>query len=426
VDNRKLTWFGRVRDSDIYYSFIKSPTAIVSTVILIIIFFCSFFVELVTPYNPFDPSSLSLMDAFTPPSWTEDGLAKFILGTDGQGRDMLSTILYGSRISLIVGFSAIIFSLVLGVSLGLTAGYFGGKYEMIVMRLTDVQLTVPSILMALLVDGIARGIISREMHDEMAIYVLIFAIGISEWPQFARVSRAATLVEKNKDYVSASTIIGVSNIIIMFKHILPNILRPVLVIGTIGLALAILAESTLSFLGVGVPPTTPSLGTLIRLGNDFLFSGEWWITFFPAIFLVILAFSINLLGDWMRDTLNPKLKRMVSSIAIIDKIKSKVKEEPINVFNEAINNIKPTVEVRSRRVGGATYQVPVEVKSKRSQALAFRWLIDASRKRKDKKMSDKIFNEIFDAYQNRGSAIKKKEDTHKMAESNKAFAHYRW
>ena len=249
------------------------------------------------------------MDAFTPPSWTEDGLAKFILGTDGQGRDMLSTILYGSRISLIVGFSAILFSLILGVGLGLTAGFFGGKYEMFVMRLTDVQLTVPSILMALLVDGIARGIISREMHDEMAIYVLIFAIGISEWPQFARVSRAATLVEKNKDCVSASTIIGVSNLVIMFKHILPNVLRPILVIGTIGLALAIIAESTLSFLGVGVPPTTPSLGTLIRLGNDFLFSGEWWITFFPAMFLVILAFSINLLGDWMRDTLNPRLKK---------------------------------------------------------------------------------------------------------------------
>src|SRR5210317_849134 len=263
VDNNISTW-GRIKDSDIYHSFIKSPTAIISSIILFIIFFCSFFVEFITPYNPFDPSSLSLMDAFTPPSWTEDGIAKFILGTDGQGRDMLSTILYGSRISLIVGFSAIIFSLILGVGLGLTAGFFGGKYEMVVMRLTDVQLRVP---------------------------------------------RAATLVEKNKDYVSASTIIGVSNLIIMFKHILPNILRPVLVIGTIGLALAIIAESTLSFLGVGVPPTTPSLGTLIRLGNDFLFSGEWWITFFPAIFLVILAFSINLLGDWMRDTLNPRLKK---------------------------------------------------------------------------------------------------------------------
>tara|TARA_S200000501_G_scaffold147522_1_gene139187 strand:+ start:71 stop:1000 length:930 start_codon:yes stop_codon:yes gene_type:complete len=309
VDNRNLTTWEKIKDSEIYFSYIKSPTAIISSILLVIIFFCSFFVEFITPYKPFDPSSLSLMDAFTPPSWTSEGNLKFLIGTDGQGRDMLSTILYGSRISLIVGFAAIIFSLLLGVTLGLTAGFFGGKYEMIVMRLTDVQLTVPSILMALLVDGIARGIISRELHDEMAIYVLIFAIGISEWPQFARVSRAATLVEKNKDYVSASTIIGVSNLIIMFKHILPNIMRPVLVIGTIGLALAIIAEATLSFLGVGVPPTTPSLGTLIRLGNDFLFSGEWWITFFPAIFLVVLAFSINLLGDWMRDTLNPKLKK---------------------------------------------------------------------------------------------------------------------
>ena len=308
MQDQNLSFINKIIDSDIFFSFKKSPTAIISSLILIIIFFCSFFVEIIAPYNPFDPSSLSLMDAFTPPSWSEGGTRNFLLGTDGQGRDMLSTILYGSRISLIVGFSAILFSLILGVALGLTAGYFGGRYEMFVMRITDVQLTIPSILMALLVDGIARGIISRELHDQMAIYVLIFAIGISEWPQFARVSRAATLVEKNKDYVSASTIIGVSNLMIMLRHILPNILRPILVIGTIGLALAIIAESTLSFLGVGVPPTTPSLGTLIRIGNDFLFSGEWWITFFPAIFLVLLAFSINLLGDWMRDTLNPKLK----------------------------------------------------------------------------------------------------------------------
>jgi len=308
MQNQNLSFINKIIDSDIIFNFKKSPTAIISSLILVIIFFCSFFVEIIAPYNPFDPSSLSLMDAFTPPSWSEGGTRNFLLGTDGQGRDMLSTILYGSRISLIVGFSAILFSLILGVALGLTAGYFGGRYEMFVMRITDVQLTIPSILMALLVDGIARGIISRELHDQMAIYVLIFAIGISEWPQFARVSRAATLVEKNKDYVSASTIIGVSNLMIMLRHILPNILRPILVIGTIGLALAIIAESTLSFLGVGVPPTTPSLGTLIRIGNDFLFSGEWWITFFPAIFLVLLAFSINLLGDWMRDTLNPKLK----------------------------------------------------------------------------------------------------------------------
>ena len=299
----------KIYDTDIGYSFFNSKIAIISSSIFLIIFLCSFLAEIVAPYDPFDPLNISLMDAFIPPIWSEGGNANFFLGTDQQGRDMFSTMIYGSRISLIVGFSSIIFAMILGVSLGITAGYIGGRYETIVMRLTDVQLTIPSILMALLVDGIARAIISKSMHDEMAIYVLIFAIGISEWPQFARVTRASTLVEKNKEYISASKIIGLSNILIMFKHILPNILRPILVIATIGLALAIITESTLSFLGVGIPPTTPSLGTLIRFGNNFLFSGEWWITFFPAIFLVVLALSINLLGDWMRDALNPKLKK---------------------------------------------------------------------------------------------------------------------
>ena len=299
----------KIYDTDIGYSFFNSKIAIISYSIFLIIFLCSFLAEIVAPYDPFDPLNISLMDAFIPPVWSEGGNANFFLGTDQQGRDMFSTMIYGSRISLIVGFSSIIFAMILGVSLGITAGYIGGRYETIVMRLTDVQLTIPSILMALLVDGIARAIISKSMHDEMAIYVLIFAIGISEWPQFARVTRASTLVEKNKEYISASKIIGLSNILIMFKHILPNILRPILVIATIGLALAIITESTLSFLGVGIPPTTPSLGTLIRFGNNFLFSGEWWITFFPAIFLVVLALSINLLGDWMRDALNPKLKK---------------------------------------------------------------------------------------------------------------------
>ena len=298
----------KVFDNDIGYSFLKSKIAIISTIVFIIILFCSMFAELVAPYNPFNPITISLMDAFTPPVWVEGGSMNFLLGTDQQGRDMLSTMIYGSRISLIVGFASILFAMTLGVFLGVTSGYLGGRYEIIVMRFTDVQLTIPSILMALLVDGIARGFISKSLHNEMSIYVLILAIGISEWPQFARVTRAATLVEKNKEYISASRIIGLSNLVIMFKHILPNILRPILVIATIGLALAIITESTLSFLGVGVPPTTPSLGTLIRFGNNFLFSGEWWITFFPAIFLVVLALSINLLGDWMRDALNPKLK----------------------------------------------------------------------------------------------------------------------
>ena len=304
-----LKIFNKFYDTDIGYSFFNSKIAVISSSIFFVIFLCSFFAGIIAPYNPFDPASVSLMDAFTPPIWSEGGSSGFLLGTDQQGRDMFSTMIYGSRISLIVGFASIFFAMTLGVFLGITAGYIGGRYEIIIMRITDVQLTIPTILMALLVDGIARAVISRSMHDEMAMYVLIFAIGISEWPQFARVTRASTLVEKNKEYISASRIIGLSNMIIMFKHILPNILRPILVIATIGLALAIITESTLSFLGVGVPPTTPSLGTLIRFGNNFLFSGEWWITFFPAIFLVVLALSINLLGDWMRDALNPKLKK---------------------------------------------------------------------------------------------------------------------
>jgi len=298
----------KIINNDIGYSFVKSKIAVISTIVFLTILICSTFAGLIAPYNPFDPVTVSLLDAFAPPVWVDGGSTNFVLGTDQQGRDMLSTIIYGSRISLIVGFASILFAMSLGTFLGVTSGFFGGRYEIIVMRFTDVQLTIPSILMALLVDGIARGFISKSLHNDMAIYVLIFAIGISEWPQFARVTRAATLVEKNKEYILASKIIGLSNFLIMFKHILPNILRPVLVIATIGLALAIITESTLSFLGVGVPPTTPSLGTLIRFGNDFLFSGEWWITFFPVIFLVVLALSINLLGDWMRDALNPKLK----------------------------------------------------------------------------------------------------------------------
>ena len=303
-----LKIFKNFLDTDIGYSFSKSKVAIVSSIIFFAIMFTSIFAVVIAPYNPFDPKNVSLMDAFTPPIWTIGGSVKFILGTDQQGRDMLSTIIYGSQISLIVGFASIIFAMILGVFLGVTAGYLGGRYEIIVMRFTDVQLTIPSILMALLVDGIARVFINKSLHDDMAIYVLILAIGISEWPQFARITRAATLVEKNKEYVLAGRIIGLSDIVIMIKHILPNILRPILVISTIGLSQAIITESTLSFLGVGFPPTNPSLGTLIRFGNNFLFSGEWWITFFPAIFLVVLALSINLLGDWMRDALNSKLK----------------------------------------------------------------------------------------------------------------------
>lgn len=298
----------RILDSDVFYSFSRSPVTIISAVITTIIFIAAGFAPWLAPHNPFDPGSLDLMDGFTSPAWTSEGTTRFLLGTDDQGRDILSTIMYGSRVSLIVGFSAVIFSVVVGVSLGLLAGYLGGWLETAVMRLADVQLAIPAILVALMIDGIARIMLPVDMRDVMAIYVLILAIGISEWPRYARVTRGSALVERNMEYVSAARVIGVHPVVIMFRHVLPNVLGPVLVLATIGLALAIITEATLSFLGVGVPPTTPSLGTLIRVGNNYLFSGEWWITLFPALFLVILVIAVNLLGDWLRDALNPKLR----------------------------------------------------------------------------------------------------------------------
>ncbi|CTQ33218.1 ABC transporter permease [Jannaschia rubra] len=296
-------------DADLAWSFRHSPVAMVAAFVTLALVLAAIFAPLVATTNPFDPSSLNLMNGFSAPGVPNAFTGEtFWLGTDDQGRDVYSTILYGLRISLFVGFMAVLFALVLGVTLGLLAGYLGGWTETVIMRVADVQLTFPSILVALLIFGIARGIIPIEYRDQMAIWVLILAIGLSDWVQFARVVRGATLVEKNKEYVQAARLIGRSSGAIMLRHILPNVLSPVLVIATISLALAIIAEATLSFLGVGAPPTQPSLGTLIRIGQDFLFSGEWWILFFPACTLLALALSVNLLGDWLRDALNPRLK----------------------------------------------------------------------------------------------------------------------
>lgn len=295
--------------SDFAWSFRRSPVAVISLAMVSLLVLAAIFAPLIAPHNPFDPASLNLMNGFSQPmepnAFTGD---VFWLGTDDQGRDVFSTILYGMRISLFVGFTAVLFALILGVSLGLLAGYVGGWTETIIMRVADVQLTFPAILIAMLIFGIAKGITPVDMRDEMAIWVLIIAIGLSDWVQFARVVRGATLVEKNKEYVQAARLIGRRPGAIMLKHILPNVLSPVLVIATISLALAIIAEATLSFLGVGAPPTQPSLGTLIRIGQGYLFSGEWWIILFPAITLLTLALSVNLLGDWLRDALNPKLR----------------------------------------------------------------------------------------------------------------------
>jgi peptide/nickel transport system permease protein len=248
------------------------------------------------------------MDAFKPPAWDAEGDPTYLLGTDDQGRDVLSAIMYGARVSLLVGFCAVVISVTVGVVAGLAAGYLGGTVDAVLMRIADTMLTFPTILIALLIDGVTRAALPREVHDQVALYVVIFAIGISNWPSFARTVRGSTMVERNKEYVQAARVIGLGRWRIMRSHVLPNVLNPVLVIATLQLGFAILAEATLSFLGVGVPPTQPSLGTLIRIGNDFLFSGEWWITIFPGLALVVLVLSVNLLGDWLRDALNPKLR----------------------------------------------------------------------------------------------------------------------
>jgi peptide/nickel transport system permease protein len=299
----------RIWEADLTWSFRHSPVAVVSLVVVVLMVLSAVLAPLIAPHDPFDPATLNLMNGFsapmTPNAFTGD---TFWLGTDDQGRDVFSTILYGLRISLFVGFAAVLFAMVLGITLGLLAGYVGGWTETLIMRVADVQLTFPAILVAMLIFGIAKGITPVEYRDQMAIWVLILAIGLSDWVQFARVVRGATLVEKNKEYVQAARLIGRSGPAIMVRHILPNVLSPVLVIATISLALAIIAEATLSFLGIGAPPTQPSLGTLIRIGQGFLFSGEWWILFFPAMTLLVLALAVNLLGDWLRDALNPRLR----------------------------------------------------------------------------------------------------------------------
>jgi len=298
----------RALTSDVAHSFYRSRLTIVAAVVTFVIFFCAAFAPLVAPHDPFDLAALSLLDSLTPPAWEAGGSPAYLLGTDDQGRDLLSAILYGTRISLAVGLAGVALAAVIGITLGLVAGYVGGTVDSVIMRIADVQLTFPVILIALLIDGTARGLFPGFSREDSAFYVLVLAIGLSFWVQYARTVRGSTLVEANKEYVLAAKLIGLPGWMIMARHILPNVLGPVLVIATINLALAIITEATLSFLGVGVPPTQPSLGTLIRIGQDYLFSGEWWITMFPGAMLAILVLSVNLLGDWLRDALNPRLR----------------------------------------------------------------------------------------------------------------------
>ena len=298
----------RLLDSDIFYSFRRSPLTIVAAATTLACVVAAVFAGWLAPHNPFDLKTLDLLDAFTPPAWAERGNPAYLLGTDDQGRDVLSAIMYGSRVSLMVGFFAVMLAMTIGIALGLLSGYVGGKVDAFIMRVADVQLSFPAILIALLIDGVARVALPREAHDTAALYVLVLAIAASGWVQYARTVRGSTLVERNKEYVQAARVIGRHPLAIMFSHVLPNVMGPVLVLATLHIGTAIITEATLSFLGVGVPPTQPSLGTLIRIGNDFLFSGEWWITVFPGAWLVIMVLAMNLLGDWLRDALNPKLR----------------------------------------------------------------------------------------------------------------------
>ena len=298
----------RLWDADLTYNFRNSPVAVVSAIVTLALILGAVFAPWVAPHNPFDLSTVSLLDAFDPPAGADGGNPDFPLGTDEQGRDVLSAILFGARISLGVGLFSTLLAVLLGVSAGLVAGWRGGVVDAVIMRIADVQLSFPSILVALLIDGIVRSTLPHDEQDRIAMFVLVGSIGLSGWVQFARLVRGSTMVERNKEYVQAARVIGVHPIRIMLSHVLPNVLTPVLVVATIYFAAAIITEATLSFLGVGVPPTEPSLGTLIRVGNGYLFSGEWWITLFPAVTLAVLVLSVNLLGDWVRDALNPRLQ----------------------------------------------------------------------------------------------------------------------
>jgi peptide/nickel transport system permease protein len=295
-------------NGDFVHGFRRSPVAVASALVVLLLICAGVFAPWLAPHDPTDLASLSLLDSFRPPWPAEDADWANPLGTDSQGRDVLSAIMYGMRVSLLVGFSSLFIAVVLGVVIGLAAGYLGGTVDSILMRIADVQLTFPAMLSALMINGIVGAALARTMRDQLQVPVIIVSIGISLWPGVARTVRGSTLVEREKEYILAARVIGVPAWRIMISHVLPNVIGPVLVLATLGLGLAIITEATLSFLGVGLPPTRPSLGTLIRYGNDFLFSGQWWVTIFPGATLVLMVLSINLLGDWLRDALNPRLR----------------------------------------------------------------------------------------------------------------------
>jgi len=301
-------WRRYSTENEFVYLFLNNRVAQLAAILAILCIGGAALAPLVAPTDPYDLASIDIMDSLVPPAWSESGDARFFLGTDDQGRDLFSAILYGTRLSLLVGFLSIGFASIVGVTIGLLAGYYGGRFDAIVMRIADIQLSLPAILTALLIDGIARGILPRDKHDDLMIIVLTVAIGLSLWVNFARTVRASTMVERSKEYVQSCEIMGMRPWRILLVHILPNILGPILVILTVDLAVAVLLEATLSYLGVGVPPNQTSLGTLIRIGTEYMFSGEWWIVIFPSVMLITMVISINLLGDFLRDAFNPRLR----------------------------------------------------------------------------------------------------------------------
>jgi len=301
-----VAWARRVAASDLLYNLRQTPSALAAAFVMTTIFLGAVFAPWLAPHTPFDPATVNLANALNPPAWLTGGDWRFVLGTDDQGRDVVSTILYGSRISLFVGISSVALGAFVGITVGLACGWLGGPLDGAMMRLADIQMSLPDIMLALLFSGIARAALPREYHADIAVWVLILAIAASNWPQYARVVRAATLVARDKEYVQAAQVMDVRPWRILVGHVLPNVVSPLLVISTVGLAFAILAEAALSFVGIGMPPTQPTLGALIRIGNNFLFSGEWWISLVPSATLLALALSVNVFGDWLRDALNPK------------------------------------------------------------------------------------------------------------------------
>src|ERR1700760_2870924 len=294
----RVTWLRRAIESDVFYSFRRSRLTMIAAAVTALFFLIAILAPILAVQNPFDPAQLQLMNSRIAPLWTADGQSPFFLGTDEHGRDVLSAILYGLRISLTVGVLGVVFAGALGILLGLIAGYVGGAVDGLIMRIADVQLSFPAILIALLINGVAKSVFGNRLDAMSTLAVLVIAIGLSFWVQYARTVRGSVMVEKNRDYVAAAQLIGLRAPVIMARHVLPNTMGPVLVIATINLALAIITEATLSFLGSGMPHTIPSLVTLIRIGNNYLFAGEWWIVAFPGIALAALILFLYLLGDW--------------------------------------------------------------------------------------------------------------------------------